>query len=615
MATSTISVTELDFDDIKQSLKNYLSSRSEFTDYNFEGSTINILLDLLSYNTYQNAFYSSMVGNEMFLDSAQLRDSVVSRAKMLSYTPRSARGASTTLDVAITPSGSPASVTVSKNTEFTATVDGEEYIFVTPQDYVLTSVSNYSGTITITEGRPLTQRYTVSTANPVKYLLPNANADTTSLKVTVQESAVDLTTTTYILANDLTEVSSTSTVYFLQESEDQEYEIYFGDGVLGKALTNGNIVIIEYRVCNGAVGNDISTFTNPSTLGGSSTFTVTVNGSTSGGSAAETIESIKFNAPKNFETQNRAVTAEDYKRIILRDNGDFSSVNVWGGEENDPPIYGKVYISVKPTSGTIITNDRKNTLKTELKKYNVLTTEIEFVDAFFLYVVPTIKVFYNSDNTTNSASTIQQNALAAVVSYETNNLGTFEANKFRYSKFVEAIDDSNTAITGNNITLEIEKRFIPTIGSAVNYTIVFNNKLYAPHSGHQYTIRSSSFTYQGRTCYLDDDGAGNIRVYYFNSSNVRTYLTSTVGTVNYETGVVNLLGFNISAYSGTYLSIFAEPRELDVNAVRNQILLISGAGVSVTDEATKQLVAATVTATTTGVTTDTVETGINSIVY
>jgi len=621
MAESTISVTELDFDNIKSSLKTYISSKPEFTDYNFEGSTISMLLDLLAYNTYQNAFYTSMVGNEMFLDSAQLRESVVSRAKMLNYVTRSARGASTTLTVTITPTGSPTSVTIAKNTEWTATSDGITYKFVTPQAYSFTADQNYSGTITITEGRPVTHRWTVNTSNPVRYIIPNENVDTTSISVVVQESSVDSSSVTHTLASDISEVTATSPVFFLQEVENNQYEVYFGDGVIGKTLNNGNIVIVNYRVCNTTEGNGISTFTNPSTLAGYSTFTVTVNAATSGGAANESIESIKFNAPKNFETQNRAVLAEDYKRIILRDNADFNSISVWGGEQNTPAIYGKVYISIKPTSGNTISSDRKTAIKTQLKKYNVLSIDPEFVDATFLYVKPTIDVYYDSSLTTLNATQVQDKVLTAITNFETNNLGNFENKKFRYSKFIETIIDSDTSIKSALVDVQMEKRFTPSTTTTSAYNIAFNNVIrepvssgHATHSGAHY-ISSSAFTYQGKTAYLDDDGEGTIRIWYQLSVDTVAYLDSNAGTVNYKTGLVTLSNFLPSAISGSYISIFATPVKNDISAVRNQILLISNAKVTVIDEATTLVAATTRTATTQGVSTYVIDSGLYPVVY
>ena len=603
-ANSAINVTSLNFDNIKESMKTYIASKPEFTDYNFEGSTISMLLDLLAYNTYQNAFYTSMVGNEMFLDSALLRDSVVSRAKMLNYVPRSARGASTTLTVEITPTGAPDSVTVAKDSEFSATIDGEAYKFVTPQAYSFSSTDNYSGTITITEGRPVTHRFTVNTNSPVRYILPNENVDTTSITVDVQTSSSDASSVRYNLASDITEVQANSAVYFLQEVEDSQYEITFGDDVIGQAPVDGNIVIANYRICNGTDGNGISSFTSPSTLGGSSTFTTLVDAATSGGANNETIESIKFNAPKNYETQNRAVLAEDYKRLILRDNGDVQSISVWGGEENNPPIYGKVYISIKPTIGNTISSQRKTEITTELKKYNVLSIDPEFVDATFLYIRPTVEVRYDSKTTTLTGPQVQTKVLNAITNFESTKLGTFDNKTFRYSQFVKAIDAADSSIVSNLTTIQIEKRFVPSLTNSTTYNVSFSNSLHNPHAGHRYAISSSAFTYRGNTSYFDDDGNGNLRIYYITGSNTRVYTNETAGVVNYRTGLVTINSFLPSAFVGSSLSIFADSADDDVNAIRNQILLIAGANVTLIDDATTLVAATTVTATTSGVTTE-----------
>jgi hypothetical protein len=603
-ANSAINVTSLNFDNIKESMKTYIASKPEFTDYNFEGSTISMLLDLLAYNTYQNAFYTSMVGNEMFLDSALLRDSVVSRAKMLNYVPRSARGASTTLTVEITPTGAPDSVTVAKDSEFSATIDGEAYKFVTPQAYSFSSTDNYSGTITITEGRPVTHRFTVNTNSPVRYILPNENVDTTSITVDVQTSSSDASSVRYNLASDITEVQANSAVYFLQEVEDSQYEITFGDDVIGQAPVDGNIVIANYRICNGTDGNGISSFTSPSTLGGSSTFTTLVDAATSGGANNETIESIKFNAPKNYETQNRAVLAEDYKRLILRDNGDVQSISVWGGEENNPPIYGKVYISIKPTIGNTISSQRKTEITTELKKYNVLSIDPEFVDATFLYIRPTVEVRYDSKTTTLTGPQVQTKVLNAITNFESTKLGTFDNKTFRYSQFVKAIDAADSSIVSNLTTIQIEKRFVPSLTNSTTYNVSFSNALHNPHAGHRYAISSSAFTYRGNTSYFDDDGNGNLRIYYITGSNTRVYTNETAGVVNYRTGLVTINSFLPSAFVGSSLSIFADSADDDVNAIRNQILLIAGANVTLIDDATTLVAATTVTATTSGVTTE-----------
>ena len=614
-ANSTISVTELDFDDIKVSLKDFLKSQPEFLDFNFEGSAISLLIDMLAYNTYQNAYYTSMVGNEMFLDSAQLRESVVSRAKMLNYMPTSARGANTNFTITITPTGSPDSVTVDKNTEWTASVDGQTLKFVTPEAYTLTSDNNYSGTITVVEGQPLTHRFTVDNLDTQRFILPNENVDTSSIVVDVQESSTDTSSTRYNLATDLTQVQANSAVYFLEEEAENQYEVHFGDGVLGKKPDNGNIVIINYRSCNGVLGNDIGTFTDPSTVAGSSVFTKTVNANTSGGAAFETIDSIKFNAPKNFEAQNRAVLAEDYKRIILRETGDIQSISVWGGEENDPPIYGKVYLAVKPVIGNVISSTRKNQIKDILKKHNVLSIDTEFVDAQYLYVNPTITVRWDPNATTLSAGAVQDKISTAISTFETNNLNDFEKQKFRFSKFTRVIDDADPSVLNSLTDILMERRFAPSTTTKATYNIPFNQKLFHPHAGHAYAISSSKFTYNNLDSYLDDDGNGNVRIYYLNSAGERIVSVSNAGTVNYTTGLVKLDAFLPTAYTGSSMSIYAEPNDKDITAVRNQILLIANAKVTVLNDVTSQVDAKTVTATTSGVTTTVVDSGLYPVVY
>ena len=607
-ANSSISVTDLDFDSIKSSIKTYISSKPEFTDYDFEGSTISMLLDLLSYNTYQNAFYTSMVGNEMFLDSAQLRESVVSRGKMLNYTPSSEKGASVFVNIDIIPDDSPNFVTISKNTEFSSTIDGRTFKYVTPEaTTIFSSTGTFTANVEIVEGRPVTHQWTVDSNNPVKYILPNDKIDTRSIDVVVQTSSTDTSTTVYTLADDITEVQATTPVYFLQEVDEEQYEVYFGDNVIGKSPDNGNIIKISYRVCNGEDGNGVSSLTNPSSIGGYTSFTVTVNGSTAGGQSKETIEQIKFNAPKNFETQNRAVLAEDYKRIILRDNSDFNSVSVWGGEENDPPIFGKVFIAIKPKESNLISSDRKNSIKTNLKKYNVLSIDPEFVDATFLYINPTVEVFFDKTRTSLTAAEVQNKVLDAISDFESNYLGTFIQRRFRFSTFVRAIDVADGSILASLTSLQMEKRFEPSVTASSNYTLAFNNRLHHPHAGHIYSIDSSAFTFKGRTeSYFDDDGYGILRIYYIDESqNQRVYLDNTAGTVDYKNGVVKIEGFLPSAFSGSSISVFAKPDKENIDSVRNQILLISNAKVTMVDDATSAISATTATATTSGVTTST----------
>ena len=264
----------------------------------------------------------------------------------------------------------------------------------------------FTGTLNIVEGTPLQHRFTVNTTTPVRYILPNENTDTTSFTIRIQESTANSSTTTYTLVSDLSVVDSTSTVYYIQENEDNLYEVYFGDGVFGKKPINGNIVIIDYRVVSGTAVNGANTFATPASLGGYSNFTTTTSSVAQGGALQETIESVKFNAPFKFQSQDRLVTMQDYKNIILTENGDLSSINVWGGEDNDPPIYGKVFVAVKPTSGSLLSNQKKEAIRTSLKTRNTLSIDVEMVDATYLYVNPTITVRYNPELTSLSAAAL-----------------------------------------------------------------------------------------------------------------------------------------------------------------------------------------------------------------
>lgn len=589
-ANNALQVTDIDFDTIRSNLKTFLSSQSTFQDYDFDGSGMSVILDLLAYNTYQQSIYTNMIANEMFLDSALLRSSVVSRAKMLGYTPRSARGASATIQVNITPTDSPDSITVAKNTEFTSSIDGIEYKFVVPNQQSIVGVSGtYSANLVIIEGEPVTQRFTVNSNNPVRYILDNENVDTSSLSVAVQVSSGDSTSNTYTQATNITNVDSNSPVYFLKENEDAYYELEFGDGVLGNSLQDGNIIVAQYRVVNGDSPNGATTFTSPATIGGYSDFTVTTQSNAAGGAGAESINSIKFNAPKNFSAQNRAITANDYKNIILAENGDIQNVSVWGGEENDPPVYGKVYVAAKPVTGTVLSATRKAAVVASLTNRQVQSIETEIVDPTYLYIVPQVQAFYDDTQTTQTPGEIVTKIKNKITSFETTNLNNFQ-REFRSSRFVRTIDDADTSITNSSSEFKMQFRINHTIGTAVTYTIKFNNRIFHPHNGHIYAISSNSFVLNGLTQYFDDDGFGNVRTYYLSDATTRVVTNATAGTVNYTTGEVILLNFNPTTISGSVLKINAVPYSTEIIPVRAQIPLIADTTISLINDNTKLVV-------------------------
>lgn len=622
-ANNALRLTDINFDTIKANLKAFLSSQSQFSDYSFDSSTMSILLDLLSYNTYYNAFYLNMVGNEMFLDSAQLRNSVISRAKQLGYTPRSARGATATLNTLITPSGNPLSVTVAANTKFTTSIDGISYTFVTPEAYSLSQQSDgtFIGSIDIKEGIPLQHRFTVSTTNPVRYILPNRNTDTTSFKVRIQESSSNTSISTYNLASDLSTVNSTSVIYFIQENENNLYEIYFGDNVFGKKPKDGNIVIIDYRICNGSLPNGANNFSSPSSLGGYSTFTVSTTSAAQGGANQESITSIKYNAPMKFQAQDRLVTSNDYKSAVLEENGDIQSLSVWGGEENNPPIYGKVFVCAKPRSGAIISTQRKELIKSQLKQRNVLAIDIEFVDATYLYIVPTIKARYNPDLTSLSAAALNTKIQSALITFEDSTLGVFE-NRFYLSKLAAAVTAADPSFVSVDIDIQLQKRFVPVTNSQSRYSINFNNAIKRPetsiHSSHEgsHNLSSSRFTYVNYSnAKFDEDGEGVLRIFNQPAGGKQIYVKPNAGTVDYDTGLVIIDNLLITEYNGSYVSINMSPVEKNIFGVRNQIILITDSIIQTINDNTNSVTSAVASVSTQGVTTTNItENGINTVI-
>jgi hypothetical protein len=583
VANSAITVTGLDFDTIRLNLRNFIAGKPDFADFDFEDSAIGTLIDLLAYNTYYNAFYANMAANEAFLDTAQIYDNVVSRAKLLGYLPTSTRGPTANVRVSFTtPANSTfRTINIAKNTQFRATVNGVSYTFVTPQSYPITANSSnrFNGFIQITEGVPLTHRFLFSAANTA-FVLPNANTDTSSITVSVTTSG---NTLTYTQASDLRTVNSTSRVFFIEPDRNKLYKISFGDNVLGKKPAFNSTVAVSYRVTNGTRANGANNFTAVSTVGGQSSFTLTTVERATGGAEIESIESIRFNAPRLYETQNRAVTREDYKRIILRDNPDLSAVNVWGGEENDPPIFGKVYACVKPKVGTLVSTNRKERIKLSIKPYNVQSIDLEIVDPTYLYVVPTLIVRYDPLLTTLQPSEIAVRVANKVIAYESTNLNRFEG-KFRYSRFLDSIDSAEDSIVSSTAKIEAQKKFLPSTTQSNTYRISFNRMIYHPSDGYLTATSSTSFTINGFTAFLDDDGNGNVRAYYV-SQGTRTYIKN-VGTIDYMTGLITLNAFQPTSVPTGEIDVRVELDDYNVTPIRNQILLIAGAKITLINDNT-----------------------------
>ncbi len=598
MASNKLSVSELDFDNIKTNLKTFLQSQSEFQDYDFEGSGFAILLDLLAYNTHYLGFNANMLANEMYLDSADIRKNIVSIAKMLGYTPTSAKAPSASINILVN-NASGASITMNKGTTFTSTVNDVSYQFVTNASHTISptdGVYQFSG-IPVFEGTLVNFKYTVNTSDPdQKFIIPSVNADTSTLKVSVQNSSTDTTTAVYTLASGLTSLDSTSKAYFLQEGDDGKFEVYFGDGVVGKSLANSNIVILEYIVTNKTEANGASSFALSGSIDTFSDVTITTVSNAQGGSEPQTKESVRYNAPLQYSAQDRAVTTSDYETKVLEIYPNAQSVSAWGGEDDETPVYGVVKIAIKAASGSTLTDTTKTDIVTQLRKFNVASVRPEIVDPETTSILLTSTVKYDEKSTTKTAATIKSDVITSLSNYNTNTLSKFDGI-FRYSKVLELIDDTDSSILSNITTLKIRKNFTPTTGSSTRYDIYFRNALYNPHSGHNTSgggiLESTGFKVEGDTTnvyFLDDDGQGNVRRFYFVGA-VRTYVNNTQGTIDYSTGQITINSLNVSSIenirgsASTVIELTVQPSSNDVVPVRDQILEIDTANSSITVQA------------------------------
>jgi hypothetical protein len=587
MASNKLEVSDFDFDNIKSNLKTFLQSQTEFSDYNFEGSGFAVLLDILAYNTHYLGFNANMLANEMYLDSADIRKNIVSLAKMLNYTPSSVRAPVANLNITVN-DATGSTLTLPKGTAFVTSVLGTTYQYLTNEDYTISSVNgiyNFSS-VNVYEGTLVTYRYVVDKNDPdQKFIINSLNADTTTLKVSIQNSSTDTTTNIYSLAGGYNGVSNTSNVYFLQESEDGKFEVYFGDGVVGTSLSDGNIIILEYIVTNKDQSNGASLFTLSTTIGGFSDVTIITSSVSQGGTEAESKESIRFNAPLNYSAQNRAVTTTDYETIIKSIYPNALSVSAWGGENDETPIYGVVKIAIKAKSGSTLTNSTKANIVTALKPYNVASVRPVIVDPEVTSVLITSNVKYDSRLTTKTSDTLKSDVVDQLTNYNTNTLQKFDGI-FRYSKVVGLIDNTDTSIVSNITTIKIRKNFTPTLSSSKKYDIYFRNSLYNPVIGYNSSqggiLESTGFKISGDTTnvyYLNDDGNGNIRRYRL-VNGVKTYVNNSQGIINYSTGQITLSSLNITNVenirnqTSTSIELTVKPNSNDIVPVRDQIVEI-----------------------------------------
>ena len=589
MANSSINLVDLDFNSLKSSLKSYLSSQAKFQDYNFDGSNMSVLLDVLAYNTYLNTFYMNMVASEMFLDTAQLRDSIVSHAKELNYVPRSFRSAQANVNISITPSTTVTSVVIPAKTGFTSRVGSNTFNFVTKESIAITTSNNgvyYANSIPLYEGSYTTDTFVKNSAiENQRFILNNPTIDTTSIEVTVSENS-GANVFVYTQAFSLFGVVSNTNVFFVQPAENEQYEVVFGDDVSGRTPRNGAIIDITYRVCNGELPNGADTFINNSSIDGHSNVSITINTEATNGSVSESNTSIKYNAPRSFQAQERAITESDYETLLIREFPEIQAISVFGGEKEDPPQYGKVFISVDITNSDGIPELNKTIYNNYLRDKVPLGITTEIINPDFIYLNVISNVNYNYNITTLSENQLSTKVLTAITNFNDTYLNNFNAN-FRYSNFVTAIDNADISILNNDTF--VYPYYLLQLSSNTNtgFSFSFNTEVLVTTPSdtvHSITadrgLFSSSFIANGLTSQIEDDGIGNIRLVRVTSDSHSE--KSKIGTIDYTTGSIVITNLNVESFTGAGIKLYIKPVSLDYSTSLRNILKIKPEDVSVT---------------------------------
>lgn len=573
----------LDFADIKENIKKYLQKQDKFKDYDFDGAGLSILLDILAYNTTYNGFYLNMLSSEMFLDSAYLRENVVSRAKHLNYTPRSDISAKAIVDISMSAESETASIKVLPYTAaFYSSYDSKTFYFYPIEDVNLVKEGNFyvAKNIELIEGRRFKHSWTVNTSLNLKqrFILPNKKVDISQLKVLVKESSSSTVKNYFRINEDINVIDGNSRVYFLQETDGGLYEIYFGDGILGKKLENGNIIEVEYLVSSGEKVKGARTFTLSGALIHNSITNVTTVERASGYYERESIESVKYLAPRSYEMQNRAVTKSDYETILKKDIPNIEYLRVWGGEDNSPPMFGRVYIALKPFGATILsTADKQDILRTYIKPRSPISIESIIVDPEYLFLKIHTSVTYKSINTVLTEVNVGQKVLDSIYSYRNDELNGFDSD-FVHSRLTQYINNSDNSVRGNLTDIELKYRLYPTYNIATRYEIYLENALI------ENTVNSSAFMYKNLPTFIGDSGKGSLYLYRL-VSGVRVIIEDNIGVVNYITGKIvidKIIMQEPLDNMDSFLDIFVTPRKKDINASRNQIIIIDDNDIDIT---------------------------------
>ena len=574
-------VNALEFNQIKAQIKEYLRSQSQFSDYDFEGSSLTVLIDALAYNTYYTAVNANLAVNEGFLETAVLRENVVKLARMIGYTPKSARSARTTVNISVqTTFPYPKSVTMAAGLVLNFTgLDNNNFVFSIPNDVTqsvdsLTGIAAFNDTV-LYEGLYLTDTFVKNTAERQRFILTNDRVDTTSMIVQVTSGTV---TEKYLQATDITKIDANSKVFFLEESEYQIPEILFGDGVVGKSLVNGDVVTVKYTTSGGTGANGLKVFENIGTFRDNlnnaitSGISITATSFPDGGSEPETTEAIKFSAPKFYSAFGRAVSTRDYEAIVPQIYPNVASIACYGGEEAEPPEFGKVFLAIKPRNADKLSLSEKNSVLKKLREYSVAAIQPTIIDPSILYVDLTSFVYYNPNITRKTPAELKNLIITTLTVL--NSSGEFNkfGGKFKYSKIQNIIDGAERSITSNITRIAMRKNITVDLNTRVNYKICYGNRINQQTTTNPAVI-SSGFKIVGddiNTYYLNDDGSGTLRLYYVKGTGEFEYVDGLWGTVDYDMGeiVINDLIIQSTNVANNTLQIKATPKSNDLVSLR-----------------------------------------------
>jgi hypothetical protein len=591
---SNLKVTELDFNQIKTNLKNFLKTQTEFNDYDFDGSGMSVLLDVLAYNTHYNAMNAHFSLNEAFLDSAQIRGNVVTRAKLLGYVPRSILSARASITLVVDVTGEdgsiPTTLTLPRGTKLNTLVDGEEFQFVVLDNHTAT-ISDNKFTFTdigIAEGSFKSLKYRVDNdIENQKFQLSDVDADTSTLRVRVQDNEESTAFDIYTKFESLKSVDATTKTYYLQENSNEYYEIYFGDGVTGFKPINNNIVTLDYIFTNGKDANGAKTFSMVDNVGGFSTISVTTLTKAAGGVDQETTESIRFNAPLTFTSQNRAVTSDDYSAIIKKSFTNIDSISTWGGEDNDPPDYGKAFVAIKPLTSSVLTAAEKDEIKnTILKGKNVVSITPEILDPNFTFLELDVFFKYNPNLTDRSSSDLQSVVRDTISDYNFNNLNKFDG-VFRHSQLLKNIDNSDPSIQNSTVRPRMFQNISATNTIATNtFNLTFTSPFYQSGESTKHIISSTAFKINDVEHFFGDSpisGSTNRTVIVYKVvEGVNVTVIAEAGLIDVDKGTISLNSFAPTA--DTTIRITVIPNSLDLAPKRDQLLSIENTRVTITPE-------------------------------